>query len=233
MTPCIVSVLLMVSIGVSEEAGELIFSDQFERSESQETTDEPGNGWVTNSQSRANGNKQVDLEGGAMRIYMHETADHAVSVKHDVEFQDGAVNLRFKLENPKDSLGLNFADLKYKKVHAGHLFVVKITPTSVTLQDLKTGNMDLEVRTARKANALTEAHQEKMKGKSKSFPTQLEIGKWHEVLVEVEGDVLTVSIDGEQVGKFQSEGIAHPTKRALRLAVPREVWVDELKIWKR
>ena len=105
--------------------GELIFEDDFERSESQEKKDEPGNGWGTNSRTRANGNKQVDLRDGAMYIYIHETADHGVSVTHPAEFQDGAVGMKFMLEDAKDSLGLNFADLKFKEVHAGHLFVAK------------------------------------------------------------------------------------------------------------
>jgi hypothetical protein len=46
----------------AEEPGKLIFSDDFERNESQELKDEVGNGWGTNSKSRAGGNKQVDLK---------------------------------------------------------------------------------------------------------------------------------------------------------------------------
>jgi len=61
----------------------VIFSDDFNRSELQEAKDEVGNGWSTNSGSRAKGNKQVDLKDGAMHIVMHKEADHAVSVKHD------------------------------------------------------------------------------------------------------------------------------------------------------
>jgi len=36
--------------------GVVVFEDDFERSESQEKTDEPGNGWSTNSKKRAKGN---------------------------------------------------------------------------------------------------------------------------------------------------------------------------------
>ena len=117
--------------------GTIIFEDDFNRNESQEEKDEPGKGWKTNSEKRAKGNKQVDLKDGAMHIFIHEEADHGVSVVHDAGFTDGAVELRFKLEAKGDSLGLNFADLKYKEVHAGHLFAARIHLHQVILQDLK------------------------------------------------------------------------------------------------
>jgi len=225
--------LLSVSL-IADEPGELIFQDDFERSESQEAKDEPGNGWGTNSKSRAKGNKQVDLKDGAMRIYIHAEADHAVSVTHAAEFTDGAVGLRFMLEDAKDSLGLNFADLQFKEVHAGHLFAAKISPTKVLFQDLKTGNMRLDIREARQAKTtLTDEQQAALKGKEKSVPNTLEVGKWHDLLVTVAGDLLSVSINGQPVGSFNSPGIAHPTKRTLRLAVPRNAVVDDVKIWRK
>lgn len=226
--------ILLASTSFAAEPGELIFQDDFERSESQELKDEPGNGWGTNSKSRAKGNKQVDLKDGAIRIFIHAEADHAVSVTHAAEFTDGAVGLRFMLEDAKDSLGLNFADLQFKEVHAGHLFAAKISPTKVQLQDLKTGNMRLDIREARQAKAkLTEEQQAALKGKEKSIPHQVEVGKWHDLLVSITGDQLAVSINGQPVGSFSSPGIAHPTKRTLRLAVPRNAVVDDVKIWRK
>jgi hypothetical protein len=217
----------------ADELGTLIFEDDFNRSESQEQADELGKGWKTNSQSRAKGNKQVDLKDGAMRIYIHEEADHGVSVTHEAQFRDGAVQLRFMLEAKGDSLGLNFADQKFKEVHAGHLFAARIHTHRVLLEDLKTGKMNLKTRELRQANQLTEEQKKELKKKEKNFPNKLEVGKWHTLLVEVSGDTLKVSIDGEAVGAFSSEGIAHPTKRTLRLAVPKDAVVDDLKIWKR
>jgi len=159
------------------EPGELIFEDNFERSESQELKDEPGKGWGTNSRSRAKGNKQVDLRDGAMYIFLHEQADHAVSVTQPAVFTDGAVGLRFKLEDEKDSLGLNFADLEFKEVHAGHLFAAKVDTKRVQCQDLKTGNMRLDIRQAREAKQpLSEEQQAALKGKDKSFLHPLETG---------------------------------------------------------
>jgi hypothetical protein len=218
----------------AQDHGQLIFQDDFARSESQEKTDEPGNSWATNSKSRAKGNKQVDLRDGAMYIFLHAEADHAVSVTHPAEFTDGAVALRFKLEDARDSLALDFADLQCKEVHAGHLFAARISPKQVLLQDLKTGSMRLDIHTARQAKQkLTAEQQQTIKEKQKAVPHALEIGKWHELLVTVAGDTFSVAINGKLVGSFKSPGFAHPTKRMLRLAVPRNAVVDDVKIWRK
>ena len=211
--------------------GTLIFHDEFERSESQEAKEEIGNGWGSNSKTRAGGNKQVDLNDGTLHIYIHETADHAVSVTHPAEFQNGSVEMRFMLEDEKDTLGLNFADLQFKEVWAGHLFKVTVGVKQVEIADLKTGVMDLKIRNARQANTLTAAQQAELKTKSTKFPHKLETGKWYTVDATVRGDTMTVSIDGQKIGSFSSEGIAHPTKRMLRLSIPKNVVVDDVKIF--
>ncbi|MEQ1862385.1 MAG: hypothetical protein ABMA13_20905 [Chthoniobacteraceae bacterium] len=219
---------------VAADLGKIIFQDEFDRNESQEKTDEPGNGWGTNSKSRAMGDKQVDLKDGAMRIYISARADHAVSVTHDAEFTDGAVKLRFMLEDAKDSLGLNFADAQFKEVHAGHLFVAKVDARQVQLVDLKTGGMRLDIRTARtEKKPLTDEQTKALEGKTRNIPHATEVGKWHELEVKIAGDELSVAIDGKAVGSFRSPGIAHPTKRMLRLAVPRNAVVDDVKIYRK
>ncbi len=218
----------------ADDHGTLVFQDDFNRNETQETTDAPGNGWGTNSKARAKGHKQVDLRDGALHIFIHAEADHAVSVTHAAEFADGAVALRFKLEDPRDSLGLDFADLGRKDVHAGHLFAARISPKQVLLQDLATGNMRLDIRETRQAKKPLSAEQKSaLEGKEKKIPAQLALGTWHDLLVKISGDELSVSVDGTEVGKLKSPGIAHPTKRVLRLAVPRNAVVDDVKIWRK
>jgi type 1 glutamine amidotransferase len=225
----IVLLFLLAQVAVAQE-GKLIFQDDFERAETQETEDEPGNGWKTNSQKRAAGNKQVDLRDGAMYIYRHAVADHGVSVVHDAPFRDGKLEIKFMLENEKDTLGLNFADLKYKRVHAGHLFKVTIGTWFAELADLKTGTMDLEIRNARRAKTLSKEQQELLKTKKKRFKYKLKTGHWYSAVVTVAGQKLSLSIDGKEVGSFSSPGVAHPTKRVIRLAVNKQAVVDDLKI---
>ncbi len=232
ITAAVLFSITFPTIGWAEH-GKLIFEDDFERKEAQEEKDEPGNGWKTNSAKRAKGDKQVDLKDGAMRIFISEKADHAVSVTHEAEFKDGAVGMRFMLEDAKDSLGLNFADLKCKEVWAGHLFAVRIFPKHVLFQDLKTGMMDLEIRNAKKGDGLSKEQKKMLAEKQKKVTQSLETEKWHELLVQVKNRELTLTINGKEVGSFASDGIAHPTKRMLRLSVPRNAVVDDLKIWSR
>ncbi|MDF1756257.1 MAG: hypothetical protein P1U89_25945 [Verrucomicrobiales bacterium] len=223
--------LAFSSAVVADDHGKLIFQDDFERTESQETTDEIGNGWGTNSKKRAGGNKQVDLKDGAMYITMHPTADHAVSVTHPAEFRNGSVETKFMLEGEKDTLGLNFADLKFKEVHAGHLFKVTVGTNHVLIEDMKTGGMNMAYHAAKKAKTLTPEQKKLINSKKKRFPVKLESGKWYTLLVNISGDTVTTSIDDKEVATFTSEGFAHPTKRMLRLSVPKSAVVDEVKIW--
>lgn len=216
------------------DLGKLIFEDDFNRKETQTTIDEPGNGWGTNSKSRAKGDKQVDLKDGAMRIHISPRADHAVSVTHAAEFKDGAVTLRFMLEDAKDSLGLDFADPQCKEVHAGHLCLAKVDAKQVTMTDHKTGGMRNDIHVARKGKkSLTDEQKKAIAGKSKSVPHPTATGKWHDLQVKMEGDELSVAIDGKEVGSFRSPGIAHPTKRMLRFSIPRNAVVDDVKIYRK
>lgn len=216
------------SLYASEQAA-LLFEDHFERKESQKKTDEVGNGWGTNSKARAGGNKQVDLRNGAMYIYRHADADHAVSVTHSAVFRDGSVELLFMLEEAKDSLGVDFADLECKEVHAGHLFKVDVSPKQLDITDAKTGHMNLALIKLREENQLTPEQKKFIASKKKSVPIKLEVGKWHTLHIAVAGDKVTASIDGKVLNTFSSEGFAHPTKRLIRLAVPRNAVVDDVK----
>ncbi len=224
---------LAASAAPEADLGELIFEDRFERSESQEETDEPGNGWTTSSDKTAGGRKQVDLRDGAMHMHTAEGANHAVSTRHEFAFTDGTIGMRFKLDHDGDQLQLNFADLGLKSVHAGHLFDAVVSLKEVSFDDKKTGSMNLELREARTAGTLTDEQQAALKTKKRSFPHPIARGEWHDLLVHVEGDRITAVVDGETVGSFQSEGVAHPTKRLLRLLVPGAATVDDVRIWRR
>tara|TARA_B110000503_G_C6982416_1_gene343805 strand:+ start:93 stop:512 length:420 start_codon:yes stop_codon:yes gene_type:complete len=135
------------------------------------------------------------------------------------------------LEDAKDSLGLNFADLKFKEVHAGHLCMAKINTRSVQLADLKTGNMAMSIYDLKKAKKLTAEHKAMLKAKAENVPNTLKAGTWYDLKTSIVGDTLSVTIDGKEVGSFSSEGIAHPTKRLLRLSLPGNAVIDDIKIY--
>ncbi|MGI9472734.1 MAG: family 16 glycoside hydrolase [Rubripirellula sp.] len=238
---CIVTLGLMLAAGNLSRAnaeeksglrtsGELLFQDDFNRQEEDDSKEQVGNNWGTNSKSRAAGNKQVDLKDGALHIKRHEVADHGVSVVQDVKFRDCVIELRFQL-GKTDDLGINIADMQEKSVHAGHLCVARIRLNRVEITDLKTGRMNLQVRESRKSGSPSEAVQELVKKKSKFFDVDLSENEWHDLRVQIKGDTMSVAIDGESVGAFQSPGVAHPTKRRLRLAVGKSAVVDDINIW--
>lgn len=216
-----------------EKRGQLIFQDDFERSETDDSKEQPGNDWKTNSKSRAKGHKQVDLRDGAMYIYTHAEADHAAVAMHDFAFQNGTISMRVKFENVKDSLNINIADPSEKSVHAGHLFNIEVRPTSLGLTDLKTGRMKLEIRAANKSKTLSPEQKKLIAAKTKKFKNKLDLNEWYLVEANINGDVISYSLNGKEIGSFKSPGFAHPTKKKLRLIVNKNVYVDDIKIWKK
>jgi hypothetical protein len=208
---------------------QILFSDDFNRTESTEGREEIGNGWTSNSATRAKGNQQVFLRNGEMHVTKHQTADHGVAIFHDVAFENGSVELRFQL-NPGDDLGVDFVDRELKTVHAGHLCMAKVTPKAVTLQDSKTGAMELKIQERRLAGDKSPELAALLKEKQKVLPIDLDTTKWHKLLVTIVGDTMTATLDDLEVGSFKSVGIAHPTKRMITLAVNKSAKVDDIKV---
>ncbi|MEM6779369.1 MAG: family 16 glycoside hydrolase [Planctomycetota bacterium] len=227
--PCFVVCLWFTATVAAESGTKVLLQDDFQREESQSTQDEIGNGWQTNSASRAAGNKQADLDDGALHIYRHAVADHGVSVTHEVAFKDATISMRFKI-GPQDDLGINIADMNEKSVHAGHICVAQIRTGQLTIKDLKTGQMKLEIRAARQNKSMTPAQAQLVASRTKKQPIQLEPNQWHDLAVEIRGDTMSVSFNGQAAGSFTSPGIGHPTKSRLRLAVNRAAWVDDVRV---
>ena len=228
----LLSLCAALPIMAEENLGTLVFSDDFERTSKQDVKDEPGNGWNTSSSWSAKGNKQVALVDGALHIYIHPEAIHAVDVGHAYVFIDGTATMRFKFHEAKDTLMLNYADLSYKEVHAGHICAATFAPKRVNLQDMKTGSMLLKYYDDRKAGKLSKEDEALIKTKQKSFPCDISINEWHSLSVNITGDTMTASVDGKAVGSFSSPGIAHETKQVLRLLVSNQVTIDDVKYYK-
>jgi hypothetical protein len=164
-------------------------------------------------------------------VTKHAGADHGVAIFHDVAFQDGAVELKFKLADG-DDLGLDFVDRELKTVHAGHLCMSRLTLKAITLVDSKTGAMDNKIKERREKGDKSPELAALLKTKTKSFPLTLKADDWHTMLITVEGDVMRATIDGKPIGEFKSEGIAHPTKRMITLAVNKSALVNDVKVWR-
>ncbi len=225
--------LIFLSLGLSLRADTAtpLFSDDFARDEATPGKEDIGNGWTSNSAWRSKGHQQVDLIDGVMHVTKHAEADHGVAIFHNVEFQDGIVELKFKL-GEGDDLGVDFVDRELKTVHAGHLCIARVTNKAVTLTDSKTGGMNNEIRERREKGDKSPELAALLKTKSKSFKLDLKPNEWHSMNITVEGDKMSVKIDDQDTGSFSSEGIAHPTKRMITLAVNKSADVDDVKISK-
>lgn len=237
LSTLVATALLFVSgfasaLRAEENLGTLVFSDEFERTETQSIKDEPGNGWNTSSSWSAKGNKEVALKDGALYIYIHPEAIHAVDVGHAFQFIDGTATMRFKFHEDKDTLMLNFADLGLKEVHAGHLCAATFGTKRVTLQDMKTGNMLLKYYDARKAGTLSKEDEALLKTKQVAFPNEISLNDWHTLRVTIVGQTMTAFVDGKTIGSFTSPGIAHESKQVLRLLVSNKVTIDDVKYYR-
>ena len=208
-----------------------VFSDDFSRDEATPGKEDIGNGWTSNSAWRAKGHQQVDLIDGYMHVTKHAEADHGVAIFHAAEFQDGIVQLKFRL-GEGDDLGVDFVDRELKTVHAGHLCIARVTNKAVTLTDSKTGGMDNEIRTRREKGDKSPELAALLKTKTKSFKLDLKPNEWHTMNIKIVADQMTVRIDDLEAVSFNSEGIAHPTKRMITLAVNKSADVDDVKVSK-
>lgn len=208
-----------------------LLTDDFARDEKTPGKEDIGNGWTSNSAWRAKGHQQVDLIDGVMHVTKHAEADHGVAIFHNVEFQDGIVELRFKL-GEGDDLGVDFVDRELKTVHAGHLCMARVTNKNLQITDSKTGGMDNKIRERRQAGDKSPELAALLKTKTKTFKLDLKPADWHTLHITVSGDAMAVKIDGQDIGTFSSEGIAHPTKRMITLAVNKSALVDDAKVWR-
>lgn len=209
---------------------ELVFHDSFDRQDGSSTEDAIGNGWSTNSAWRADGDKQVFLENGSMRITRLEKANHAVSVKRDFQLGDCTVSMKFKI-GKGDRLGVNFNDPELKTAHAGHVCAIRVTTDYVEAADQMNGSMNLILRDQRKVDPDNQAVKQAIAKTEKRNSVRLKADSWHELNFEIRGDTTKVYINSMFVLKHTSAGFAHPTKGNIALSVPAQVIVDDFRVW--
>ncbi|WP_139958541.1 family 16 glycoside hydrolase [Flavicella sediminum] len=211
--------------------GKLIFSDDFNRLEKDDSKEELGKNWTTNSKNRAQGLKQADLKNGTLHIKMTKTANHAVSVKHDAPFKNGTVQVKFQITDKK-GIAFNFNDPAIKNtVWAGHVCQVKITPSSIKITDQKEGIFKLSIHSKKKAGASAREIQELTKGKSKSIKHNCQPNTWYNLTLNFEEETLSVWINDMKVGTHSSLGFAHNPKQNIAFSVASHAIVDDLKIY--
>jgi len=161
-----------------------------------------------------------------------ETADHpSVNTIKFAPVADLEVAVSFQFHG-SPSFSVMFRDLDYKGSHAGHICHVAVSPKSLSLYDGKAGIFRRDIREQRRAGRkLDQETQAMLKTKIARTPLKLEPKAWHDLLIRIEGDVLSVSIDGKEAGRLKSEGIAHKTKSNMNITtVKREMHYDNFAI---
>ncbi|MDA0350338.1 MAG: hypothetical protein O3C43_20375 [Verrucomicrobia bacterium] len=217
-------------LGAIHTHAELIFNDTFDRKDGSKTSDDIGNGWSTNSAWRADGEKQAFLENGVLSIRRLENANHAVSVKHDFPLGDCSVSMKFKI-GQGDQLGVNFNDPELKTSHAGHVCSVRVTTSKLSIADQMNGSMNLVLRERKQAGDTSTDLKEAIAKTEKSSDISLKPDSWHELNFDIRGDLTKIYINDKLLLEFRSSGFAHPTKANIALSVPKNVVVDDFKVW--
>jgi len=174
------------------------------------------------------------IKDGVLVGITAEDSDHSAVDYVKIEpTRDLEVSVKFRYTSDKaKSFNVWLDDKDYKGSHAGHICSVSISPASVNVADAKTGTFRNDIDEARRSPAgLTPEQKEFLKTKTKSFPVKLSLQDWHTLIERTKGDEVEVSIDGQIVGSFQSEGIAHETKTVVSLTTNRvDVNYDDFSI---
>lgn len=209
---------------------ELIFTDTFERTDGSSEKDSASNGWSTNSEGRAQGDKQVFLRDGTLVVEISPKANHAVSVKHDFALRDCSVAMKFKI-GEGDRLGVNFNDPTLKTSHAGHVCSVRVTTKELSVADQMNGAMNLALKEQKEAGKNLETIKEAIAGTEAKTGIKLAPDQWHELNFDIKGDVVRVYVDSKFILEHQSPGFGHPTKANIALSIPKNVVVDDFQVW--
>lgn len=230
--PLFLPLTFALTIFASAEAASprLLFTDDFERDETQQLKDELGNDWNTNSDKRAGGNKQVDLVDGTLHVFKHKTAHHNVSMTHPAKYKDCRVQLRFRIDHERDDLGIDFADMNCREVHAGHICKVFVRADGIEIFDFKFGRMNKPYRDAVKAGDVSDQQKTQLKNWQKQIGHTIALHTWHDLVVTIIKDTMAVELDGNQILSFTSPGMGHPQKDMIRFSARREVWLDDVKM---
>ena len=184
------------------EPGELLFSDDFERSELGD--------WQALIPSFA-------VHNGVLKGWQTRD-DHGAVGRVYRPMKDVIVEFKFKLDG---STGFNavFDDKNHKGSHAGHICRVAFSPKQIRLGDDKEGVMRNDIFEMRKDPAKKKEAEQLLIGRGAVTNITLDPEPWHSVTITILGDHLHVTLDGQPVGDLKSPGIAHETKQSFHFTV--------------
>lgn len=191
----------------ASEYDELIFQDDFEK-------DGFGERW-------SHYKSESEVKGGVLIGKTIDINDHAGvdAIRFETGKRDLEISLKFNFAGETaEKFNVWMDDKDYKGSHAGHICSVFISPTSGNISDAKTGNFENTIYEKRKGGTALDPETEAMlKTKTATFPLDLKRETWHTLLIQTKGDEVVVSVNGYEIGKLKSEGLAHETKSVVSL----------------
>jgi len=215
---------------------ELLFSDDFKgatpdpRWKRTVDTFAVENGSLKGTQTR---DKDIPAADGKPEVKAHPAVFGL-----EVPTKDSVVEVKIRFE------GNTVMDVEYDDreangdrahSHYGHLCraQVKLAQQQVTILDERDGtqsNALIELKKDPAANK--DAINKLISTHSVNFPAKVEAGKWYTMVVEVVGEAMRVTLDGQPVAYFKSPGIGHPTKTRLEFGVSGKSGLfGDLKVW--
>ncbi len=228
-TAALAAELPTIPAGPLAQKRELLFSDDFEGATPAPVwhkvvpTFAVEKGTLKGTQTR---DKDVPTADGKSVIKAH-AAVHGL----EIPTKDSIVEVKIKFEGAT-MIDVEFDDRKYTGAHYGHLCRAQVRLTGVTLIDERDGGMRNDIRELRQDPAKKAEVAQLLKGRSVTYPTKLEVGKWYALVVETVGDTMRVTLDGKPAAYLKSSGIAHATKSKIELGVAgKDGFFDDLKVW--
>ena len=222
-TLCVLLTLIFSLPAVAEDSkpasladrGELLFSDDFERS------------GLGDWKEILPGFRVAD----GVLVGTQDKPDHGSVGRIYVPMKDVVVSFRFKLAG-SPRFNLVFDDKNHKGSHAGHICRVAVAEKQIRLGDDKEGIMRNDIFKMKRDPKTKDAAEKLLEGRGSSVKADLESNRWYEMEVQIVGDEMRVSLDGKVIGYLKSPGLAHPTKESLHFTVSgKEKHVDDVKIW--
>ncbi len=197
------------------QQGELIFIDDFERSELGE--------WKPLIPSFA-------VQNGVLKGWQTRD-DHGAVGRVYRPMKNVIVEFKFKLDG---STGFNavFDDENHKGSHAGHIYRVAFAPKQIRIGDDKEGVMRNDIFEMRKDPAKKAEADKLLIGRGTATNITIDPKSWHGVTIEILGDQMQVTLDGKPAVLLKSPGIAHETKESFHFTVNGPgVLFDDIRIW--
>jgi hypothetical protein len=167
-----------------------------------------------------------------------EVKAHPAVFGLDVPTKDSVIECKIRFEgNTAMDVELDDREANGDRAqsHYGHLCraQVKLAQQQVTILDERDGSQSnklIELKKDPVANK--DAINKIFATHTANFPAKLEANKWYTVVVEIAGDAMRVTLDGQPVAYFKSPGIGHPTKTRYEIGVSGKSGLfTDFKVW--